>query len=97
MRLYLANRDTGITIIPWLLDSRLWCVRWADGLLSPPGNLTRAKDAALLFARQVPGFTGRRVHRWECTAAHSEGGTARGTTLAVPDSHPAMESRPDAS
>jgi hypothetical protein len=62
LRLYIGGRDTGVAIIPWLLDPRLRCVRWADGLLSPPANITRAKEAAIMFARHHFGWGS--VHRW---------------------------------
>jgi hypothetical protein len=59
-------------------------------------TLTRAKEAAILFAGQQPGFRGV-THRWHSAVARSEGGTARETTFAVPDSHATMDGRPDAS
>ena len=73
IRLNVGRRYTGITIIPWLLDPKLWAIRWPDGLLSPPGNFTRAKEAAIMFARQQPGFGWKGVHQWEGGTTRFEG------------------------
>jgi hypothetical protein len=68
LHLHIGRRYTGILIRPDGCYPGMWRILWPDGRLSPMGNLTRAKDAALLFARQMPGFGGSSVHRWERTA-----------------------------
>jgi hypothetical protein len=72
LRLHIGRRYTGIRIVRWRFYPGMWRVAWPDGQVSPMGNMARAKDAALTFARRMPGFGGRQVHRWECTGSALE-------------------------
>jgi hypothetical protein len=63
LRLYIGKRFTGITVVP---DDRwpgMWRVRNGD-CLSDMVNLTRAKDAALYWARPR-GLGGEEIVRWD--------------------------------
>jgi hypothetical protein len=51
LRLHVGRRFTGISIVPVCAYPKMWRIRWPDGQLSPMGNITRAKEAAVLFAR----------------------------------------------
>jgi hypothetical protein len=72
LRLHIGRRYTGIRIVPWRFYPGMWRVVWPDCQVSPIGNRTRAKEAALVFARQMPGFGGRLIHRWECAVRAAE-------------------------
>jgi hypothetical protein len=81
-RLFIGRRSTGIEIRPHRRYAHMWRVCWQDGQVSPMGNLARAKEAALVFARQQSGFGGRQVHRWECKGIAPEASPAAALQLA---------------
>jgi hypothetical protein len=64
IRLYIANRDTGIRLRRDATVPTMWRIHRPDGMVSPPGNLTCAKEAALMHAS--PG--GPVTHRWKQVA-----------------------------
>jgi hypothetical protein len=75
-RLHIGGNDTGISIHTDYHWPALFRIRWPDGRVSQPGNLTRAKEAAIRYARADLAFGWASTHRWDRSVARSEGGTA---------------------
>jgi hypothetical protein len=63
IELQIGRKDTGIVLRPDGLYPAMWRILWPDGALSPMGNLSRAKEAAVLFARPR-GLGGHARARW---------------------------------
>jgi hypothetical protein len=51
LRLYIGRRDSGIRLRADTRYAGMWRVYWPGGEVSPMGNLTRCKDAAVSYAR----------------------------------------------
>ena len=71
-----AGATPGFSAIPEPAYPKMWRIRWADGVLSPMGNLTRAKEATISYARSH-GWGGNQRHRWHGVAARSEAPQSR--------------------
>ena len=63
IHLYIGNVKTGIVVVQDAKYASMWRVRRADGSLTDMVNLTRAKDAALHFARPR-GLGGKEIAHW---------------------------------
>jgi hypothetical protein len=61
--LYIGNRSTGVTLRPDSRWPQMWRVHSRDGRVSDMVNLTRAKDAAVAWARPR-GLGSGEVVRW---------------------------------
>ena len=64
-QLYLGDKFSGYSVVP---DAKypgvMWRVQSPDGSLSDMVNLTRAKDAAIAYARPR-GLGGHERHYWQ--------------------------------
>jgi hypothetical protein len=67
IELLISGRSTGISIVEDATYTGMWRIKHKDGRLSDMVNITRAKDAALSFARPRGVGGGQRVewHRRE--------------------------------
>jgi hypothetical protein len=71
-RLYLGRSSRPILkIVPDAAWPGLYRIHWPDGRVSPPGNLTRAKDAARLWAGATLKVRGARGFRWRAECAQN--------------------------
>lgn len=78
------SRETVVTLVPDDEWPKLYRIHWPDGVVSPPGNLTRAKDAAQRWAAGSFGVHDRRRFWW--SARRGENGReqpASGQTVDV--------------
>ena len=80
LHLHVGRHCTGISLRPDGRYAQMWRVHWPDGWISPMGNITRAKDAALsaLASIRGRGLTRGDVHRW-----HIRGNAPRRAPAAV--------------
>jgi hypothetical protein len=82
IELWIGRRDTGVRLWPDGVFPILWRICWPDGALSPMGNISRAKEAAILFARPR-GLGGHAVARWHVREIASEAPLAARKAVAV--------------
>lgn len=87
LRLFFAQRDSGISIHTDYHFPKLYRIRWPDGRVSPPGNLSRAKEAAISYARAYLGFGGHYVHNWHVTETRSGGAGRPPVSEQAPEAH----------
>jgi hypothetical protein len=66
-RLYIGNKSTGIVIAPDDRYPSMYRVHWPDRPPSDIVNLTRAKDAAELWATQNSPSKDRTLCSWVCS------------------------------
>jgi hypothetical protein len=91
-KLYIGRRFTGISLEPDGRHPKMCRVRWPDGQLSSMGNRTRAKDAALRYARGLAQYTGSGlVHYWHRLQTAAEAPPAAASTSQAPCPTPTME------
>jgi hypothetical protein len=64
LHLHIGSRRTGIAVRPDVRWPGMWRVHAPDGRVSDMVNLTRAKDAAVAWARSR-GVGGTEVVRWD--------------------------------
>jgi hypothetical protein len=76
MSLYIGKRFTGVFVRPDATWPGMWRVHTADGQVSDMVNLTRAKDAAIAWARPK-GLGGGEVVHWDHRETRFKGGTER--------------------
>ncbi len=76
LRLYINSRFTGVTVVPDAEWPDMWRIRHDDGRLSDMVNLSRAKDAAITWARPR-GLGGGEAAQWHHRETRSEAVQAR--------------------
>jgi hypothetical protein len=86
MKLYISGRYAGVSIQPDDRYPQMWRVLWPDGGLSCMGNLTRAKAAAVSFARRVRNDNAAAV-TWNAHGASLEAPPALGIGKPAPRAH----------
>jgi hypothetical protein len=86
VRLYLGGKFTGVSIEPDAAWPNMWRVRAGDRL-SDMVNLTRAKDAAITWARPR-GVGGQKIAAWDGRETAAEGSPVRSTAPTLTDQHP---------
>lgn len=68
--LFIGKRDTNIVIVKDDKYDKMFRIIWPDGKVSSMGNLTRAKEASILYARSKLKDWDT-VHRWNAQQAGS--------------------------
>lgn len=63
MDLYIGNKRTGITVFPDSEWPNMWRIKNKEGRVSDMVNLTRAKDAAVSWARPR-GLGSSEIAKW---------------------------------
>jgi hypothetical protein len=74
--LRIGKRLTGITVHPDEKYPTMWRIHAPDGRISDMVNLSRAKDAAITWARPR-GLGGTEIVRWEHRESPQEDAAAR--------------------
>jgi hypothetical protein len=85
-RLYISSKFTGISIEPDATWSNMWRVRMGDRF-SDMGNLTRARDTAIAWARSR-GLGGGEIATWDRRETAPERSPMRSMTSTLTDQHP---------
>jgi hypothetical protein len=85
-RLYIGMKFTGVSVEPDATWSNVWRVRMVDRL-SDMVNLTRARDAAIAWARPR-GLGSREIATWHRRETAPEQSPMRSTTPTLTDQHP---------
>jgi hypothetical protein len=71
------TRPLQIRIIPVPEYPGMYRVRWPDGRLSPMGNITRAKEAAIMYAHAAGLANSRSNGKWMHMGARRHGRDGR--------------------
>jgi hypothetical protein len=82
LHLHIGGRFTGIAVVPDGKWPTMWRVRMRDGCLTDMVNLTRAKDAAIAYARPR-GLGSSEIVRWDHRETPSEAPPMRETMEAA--------------
>jgi hypothetical protein len=85
-RLYIRLKFTGVSVEPDATWSNMWRVRMG-GRLSDMGNLTRARDAAIAWARSR-GLGKGEIAAWHTRETAPERSPMRSLTSTLTDQHP---------
>ena len=85
-RLYIGVKFTGVSVEPDATRSNMWRVRMGDRL-SDMGNLTRARDAAIAWARPR-GLGSEEIAAWHRRETAPERSPMRSMMSTLTDQHP---------
>jgi hypothetical protein len=86
LELYIGGKFTGVSLEPDTKWPSMWRVRMGERL-SDMVNLTRAKDAAIAWARPR-GLGSREIATWQRRETAPEGSPVRSTAPTLADLHP---------
>jgi hypothetical protein len=86
VRLYIGGKVTGVSVEPDAAWPNMWRVRMGDRR-SDMVNLTRAKDAAIAWARPR-GLGSREIATWQRRETAPEGSPVRVVALTLTDLRP---------
>jgi hypothetical protein len=84
--LYIGGKFTGVSVEPDATWSNMWRVRMG-GRLSDMGNLTRARDAAIAWARPR-GLGSEEIAAWHRRETAPERSPMRSMMSTLTDQHP---------
>ena len=82
LELWIGQKDTGVRVREDGVYRAMWRICWPGGALSPMCNISRAKEAAILFARPR-GLGGHAVARWHVREIDVEAPPAARSAVAV--------------